>query len=174
MSSRSFRRRNSRRRHRSETAGETPGQRPQGQPREGAKHEQGKATARPGGTDRGQRKAQGPARGPDRQAAERPPRKEPISCPDCPLCGKPVRELASALTHRASARPAHFDCIVRELRDTTEVGPEERLCYLGGGTFGVLEFHPPGAASKFTIKKRIPYEEKEVPQDWKKPLQVSC
>jgi hypothetical protein len=85
-----------------------------------------------------------------------------------------VRELASALTHRASRQPAHFDCIVRELRETTEVGPEERLCYLGGGAFGVLEFHPQGAANKFTIKKRIPYEEKEPPQDWKKTLQVSC
>ena len=83
-----------------------------------------------------------------------------------------MRELASALTHRISRQPAHFDCIVRELRDSTEIAPQEKLCYLGAGTFGILEFRPPGGPSKFVIKKRIQYEEKELPQEWKKPLQI--
>jgi hypothetical protein len=94
--------------------------------------------------------------------------------PDCPVCGKQVRELASALTHRVARQPAHFDCIMRELRDSNEVAPQERICYLGGGTFGILEFQPPGGPTRFVIRKRIPYEEKETPQEWKKPLQVSC
>jgi len=85
-----------------------------------------------------------------------------------------VRELASALTHRISRQPAHFDCIVRELRDSTEIAPQEKLCYLGAGAFGILEFRPPGGPSKFVIKKRIQYEEKEIPQDWKKLLQIVC
>jgi hypothetical protein len=94
--------------------------------------------------------------------------------PDCPVCGKPVRELASALTHRVSRRPAHFDCVVRELRETNEVAPQEKICYLGGGSFGILEFRPPGGPSRFVIRKRIQYEEKETPQEWKKPLLVPC
>ena len=94
--------------------------------------------------------------------------------PDCPVCGKAVRELASALTHRVSRVPAHFDCVVRELRDTNEMNAQEKLCYLGGGTFGILEFRPPGGPSRFVIKRRIQYEEKETPQDWKKPLQINC
>jgi hypothetical protein len=97
-----------------------------------------------------------------------------LPSPDCPICGKPVRELASALTHRVSRLPAHFDCIVRELRDSTDIAPQEKLCYLGAGSFGVLEFHPLGGPSKFVIKKRIQYEEKELPQEWKKLLQISC
>jgi hypothetical protein len=94
--------------------------------------------------------------------------------PDCPICARPVRELASALTHRLSGKPAHFDCIVKELRDANEISPEERLCYLGAGSFGILEFRSQGEGSKFVIRKRIPYEEKEHPQEWKKPLQISC
>jgi hypothetical protein len=94
--------------------------------------------------------------------------------PDCPICARPVRELASALTHRLSGKPAHFDCIVKELRDANEISPEERLCYLGAGSFGILEFRSQGEGAKFVIRKRIPYEEKEHPQEWKKPLQISC
>ena len=90
--------------------------------------------------------------------------------PDCPVCGKQVRELASALTHRVARQPAHFDCVMRELRDSNEVSPQEKICYLGGGTFGILEFHPPGGPTRFVIRKRIQYEEKETPQDWKKIL----
>jgi hypothetical protein len=98
----------------------------------------------------------------------------PLVIPDCPVCGKPVRELASALTHRVSRQPAHFDCVVKELRESNEIAPQEKLCYLGGGCFGILEFRPPGGPSRFVIKRRIQYEEKETPQDWKKPLQVIC
>jgi hypothetical protein len=98
----------------------------------------------------------------------------PIILPDCPVCGKQVRELASALTHRVARQPAHFECVMRELLDSNEIAPEEKICYLGGGSFGILEFRPPGAPTRFIIRKRIQYEEKETPQEWKKPLQVSC
>jgi len=84
-----------------------------------------------------------------------------------------VRELPSALTHRPTGQPAHFECILKELRDAQELSPQERLCYLGGGTFGILEFRQAGGVTKFTIRKRIQYEEKDSPQEWKKGLQVS-
>ncbi|HET6486568.1 MAG TPA: hypothetical protein VFH83_09130 [Spirochaetia bacterium] len=111
-----------------------------------------------------------PTGGPGRDPTVPPAPEAPRSYPDCPLCAKPVKELASALTHRGSGRPAHFDCIVREIRESTEVGPQERLCYLGGGSFGVLEFRPSGGPGAFVIKRRIQYEEKDPPAEWKKPL----
>ena len=85
-----------------------------------------------------------------------------------------MRELASALTHRVARQPAHFDCVMRELRDSNEVAPQEKICYLGAGTFGILEFRPPGGPTRFVIRKRIQYEEKETPQDWKKILAITC
>jgi hypothetical protein len=63
---------------------------------------------------------------------------------------------------------------MREVQDSNELAPQERLCYLGGGCFGILEFQPPGGPTKFVIRKRIQYEEKEFPQEWKKSLQVPC
>jgi hypothetical protein len=90
------------------------------------------------------------------------------------VCGKQLRELSSALTHRVARQPAHFECVMRELRDTNDIAPQERICYLGGGAFGILEFHPSGGSNRFVIRKRIQYEEKETPHEWKKPLQVTC
>lgn len=176
MSSRSFRRRNDRRRHRPPAATEAggPPQSP-GQPGERAPQEKEPSGARRGGPRRDSSSSLQGKGAPGRSADHRPARLQPaLPTPDCPICGKPVRELASALTHRASRQPAHFDCIVRELRDSTEIAPQEKLCYLGAGSFGILEFRLPGGPSKFVIKKRIQYEEKELPQEWKKPLQISC
>jgi hypothetical protein len=62
---------------------------------------------------------------------------------------------------------------MRELRDSNELAPQERICYLGGGSFGILEFRQQGGPGKFIIRKRIQYEEKEAAQEWKKPLLVS-
>ena len=85
-----------------------------------------------------------------------------------------MRELASALTHRVARQPAHFECVMRELSDSNEVAPEEKICYLGGGQLRDPGVPSPGSTTRFVIRKRIQYEEKETPQEWKKPLQVSC
>jgi hypothetical protein len=173
MSSRSFRRRNNRRRQRSSGEGQPQrqpgdqGQRPV--PAEGQQR-QGHGPRRPQGQRREGRP--GPGKPPEEQRSPLP--EPPLVFPDCPVCGKPVRDLASALTHRLARTPAHFDCIMRELRDSNECTAQERICYLGGGAFGILEFRSGSGQSRFVIKKRIQYEEKELPQDWKKPLQVSC
>ena len=174
MSSRSFRRRNSRRRHRppaTEAGGpQSPGQQGERAPRDGEPPGARRGSPRRDSSQSPQGRS-APGRPADRPAR---PAQPALPTPDCPICGKPVRELASALTHRISHQPAHFDCIVRELRDSTEIAPQEKICYLGAGSFGILEFRPPGGPSKFVIKKRIQYEEKEIPQEWKKLLQISC
>ncbi len=89
--------------------------------------------------------------------------------PECPICKKPVRDLPTALSYRSTGSPAHFDCVLKELRDSLELSPQDKLCYLGGGSFGVLQFKSSGGG-KFTIKKKIPYEDKTIPQEWKKVL----
>ncbi len=176
MSSRSFRRRNNRRRHKASGAQDGQGQKPevpQGERSAGPRRPHPPEGPQKGGGQR--REGRGPAGNAGRAAEpQRPAEPEvPIVYPDCPICSKPVRDLASALTHRVSRQPAHFDCIVQELRDTNEIAPQEKICYLGGGSFGILEFRSSGGPGHFVIKKRIQYEEKESPQDWKKPLQVT-
>ncbi len=124
-------------------------------------------------SSRGFRRRSRRRRGKPGAGADSPPAQaEPQSFPDCPVCGKPVRELSMALCHRVSKTPAHFDCVLKELRDVNEVLPQEKICYLGGGTFGILQFKAQGT-NKFTIRKKITYEEKDFPQEWKRPLLVS-
>jgi hypothetical protein len=196
MSSRSFRRRNNRRRHRQGAGDETPGQRPDGLQDEGQQQTQGQnpsgrqpgespppaahgnpapPAARTNPPPAARRAHAGRSQGGRAAEPQRPAEPTiPIVLPDCPVCGKQVRELASALTHRVARQPAHFDCVIRELRDSNEIAPQEKICYLGAGSFGILEFRPPGGPARFVIRKRIQYEEKETPQEWKKPLQVTC
>ena len=97
----------------------------------------------------------------------------PLVFPDCSACGQPVRDLSSALTHRETGKPAHFDCILKELRETNPLGPQEKLCYLGGGVFGVLTWRSEGNPGSFVIKRRIPYEDHAAPHEWKKTLQAN-
>ena len=177
MSSRSFRRRNNRRRHKPGSAPDGQQQKPQGEREEQPSAPRAQRQAGPGRGNGLRRDGRPGGRAPIASPPEtnRPIWPEvPLVFPDCPICGKPVRDLASALTHKIARQPAHFDCVMHELRDANEVAPQERICYLGGGSFGILEFHPPGGPTKFVIRKRIQYEEKELPQEWKKTLQVPC
>ncbi|HEY9594363.1 MAG TPA: hypothetical protein VHE79_07795 [Spirochaetia bacterium] len=175
MSSRSFRRRNNRRRHRPGGEGQPQNQNAQQNGNGGPQGRQ------PQGGPRLPQNQQLRRGGPPREGRQRPPEPPripwpvlPAVLPNCPVCGKPVRDLASALTHRPDAQPAHFDCVMQEIRDANEIAPQEKICYLGGGTFGIIELRPPGGPTRFVIRKRIQYEEKEKPQDWKKQLQVPC
>jgi hypothetical protein len=97
--------------------------------------------------------------------------RQPVPAPPCPMCQKPIRELASALSYGGTGVPAHFDCVLKELREAHEVLPQEKLCYLGGGTFAIITFKN-GGGNRFTIKKKIPYELKEMQQEWKKALLI--
>jgi hypothetical protein len=106
-----------------------------------------------------------------RPQAEAQEQRKQIPAPPCPVCQKPIRELASALSYKGTGAPAHFDCVLKELREAHEMTPQEKICYLGGGSFAILQFKN-GGGSRFTIRKKIPYEEKEVPQEWKKTLQI--
>jgi hypothetical protein len=118
---------------------------------------------------RGRRRAR-----PEADRSERGAREAPAArvYPVCPVCGEAVRDLASALTHRQTGQPAHFDCIVKELKAANPLGAQERLCYLGGGVFGVLTWRVEGNPASFVINRRIPYEDPRAPQDWKKQLQA--
>jgi len=176
MSSRSFRRRNNRRRHKPGVGPEDQQQKPDSGPESQPHAARPQRPARQGGPARGQRRDGRPVvRGQPPADSGLPAwPKVPLVFPDCPICSKPVRDLSSALTHKITRQPAHFDCVMREVCDSNEIAPQERVCYLGGGSFGVVDFKPPGGPSKFVIKKRIQYEEKEIPQEWKKTLQVPC
>ena len=96
------------------------------------------------------------------------PRPE-VEYPLCPICQKPVRELASAIAHQETQAPTHFDCILRILREENSLSENEKICYLGNGSFGIVQFRNlPGSPARFFVRKRIQYEKTDPMPDWRK------
>ena len=84
----------------------------------------------------------------------------------CPICEKPIRDANTAIFHSSSKTPAHFDCVVKDIRHNEELKSNEKICYLGKGSFGILSMH--NASQRFLIRKRIQYENREELAEWKK------
>lgn len=101
-----------------------------------------------------------------RRKAHRPV--TPADYPICPVCQKPVRELHAAIAHRETGRPAHFDCILQLLREDNELENSEKICYLGKGTFGIVQFRQNSGPLRFLIRKRIQYEQTDGFPDWRR------
>jgi hypothetical protein len=99
--------------------------------------------------------------------SRRPQERPEVSYPLCPVCQKPVRELSSAIAHRETGGPAHFDCILKILRDEHHPGENEKICYLGNGSFGVVQFRPP---LRFFVRKRVQYEQTDAVPEWRRGI----
>lgn len=128
-----------------------PGRPDQGRPRPGSDARQG------------QRRSQVSS-----EVVEVLPRPEPI---DCPICQKPIYDLSTAMAEKESGSPAHFDCILQRLTEAESLGPSEKIVYVGGGVFGVIEYAEK-TETRFTVKRRIRYEEEGKKQDWRKALSI--
>ncbi len=87
----------------------------------------------------------------------------------CPFCGKPVRFLLTAIATGADNLPAHFDCVLRHIGEQEGLQENEKVCYLGKGSFGIIKYKVPGSV-KFTIRKRVQYEIGDKIVDWRKPI----
>jgi len=87
----------------------------------------------------------------------------------CPLCGEPIKDIASAITERTSGNPAHFDCVMKKIAEEEEVQEDEKICYLGNGSFGIIQKRN-SKQMNFFIRKRIQYEEKDsaTSQTWRR------
>lgn len=95
---------------------------------------------------------------------------EPLPAADCPWCGKPIKDMSSAITETGSGNPVHFDCVLARLcaGETLEKG--DSLSYIGGGRFAIVHFgHAPGSR-KFSIKKIFEWENKEHRSEWRKSI----
>ena len=73
----------------------------------------------------------------------------------CPVCGKDIEEMASAVDDKASGKPAHFDCILDQLQKTETLGENEKIAYIGQGRFALLRYEDPRDVKSFKIIKTI-------------------
>ena len=88
----------------------------------------------------------------------------------CPICERDITELPSAITHRETGHPAHFDCIMKGIEQAEAISQNEKICYLGKGSFGIVRFQKIGGSIPFVIRKRIQYEDLEETPPWRKQL----
>ena len=94
----------------------------------------------------------------------------PITTPDCPWCGKPIKDIATAICDKDSGRPVHFDCVLSRISETENLDNNDSVCYIGGGRFGIVHYNNPPDTRDFTIKKIFEWENKDSKSEWRKPI----
>jgi hypothetical protein len=92
---------------------------------------------------------------------------EPLPSFECPYCGKPIRDIASALTEKGTNIAVHFDCVLARIAEGEILEKGDVIAYIGGGRFGVVHFNHPGELKKFTIKKIFEWENKDNRAEWR-------
>jgi len=96
---------------------------------------------------------------------------EPIPTPPCPICGKPIRDLAMAIADKNSGEPVHFDCIIERIAAAEDLESGDTVTYIGGGRFGIVHFNNPQDTKDFTIKKILEWENRENRAKWRSSLE---
>jgi hypothetical protein len=95
------------------------------------------------------------------------PPADPLPSPVCPICGKPIKDISSAVTEKNSGEPAHFDCIIAKIAGQETLEQGDRIAYIGGGRFGVVHFNTPQDGRNFKIKRIFEWEDKENRAEWR-------
>ena len=100
-----------------------------------------------------------------RNSYRRPRNKRPF--PECPICNQSVKFLLTAISVGEDNRPAHFDCVLKLLSETEDLGPKEKITYIGNGNFAIVS----GKAGKnLVIRKKIEFENRENKGEWRKRI----
>ncbi len=89
--------------------------------------------------------------------------------PICPFCGNSVKDIYTAIASEEDEAPSHFDCIIKELEKRETLEKDEKIVYLGRGSFGIIKTRNSGSI-KFFVRKRIQYEKEEKKFDWRKKI----
>jgi hypothetical protein len=95
---------------------------------------------------------------------------DPFPVPVCPYCGKPIRDLALALSDKNSGEAVHFDCVLARITEGETLKKGESVVYIGGGRFGIVCFDSGEDTQPFTIKKIFEWEDKEKRASWRSEI----
>lgn len=102
-----------------------------------------------------------------RERREELPPLPKLPTPPCPRCGQPIQDITSALADRDSGEPIHFDCVLAFLQGAENLGPTEKLVYIGHGRFAVMVFENPADTKKFKIVRTIEWENRDTKAEWR-------
>jgi len=94
----------------------------------------------------------------------------PITTPDCPWCGKPIKDITTAISDKESGSPVHFDCVLARIVEMENLESNDSVCYIGGGRFGIIHYNNPPDMRDFTVKRILEWEVKEKNYEWRTPI----
>jgi hypothetical protein len=94
----------------------------------------------------------------------------PITSPDCPWCGRQIKDIAAAVSDKDTGLPVHFDCVLARIAEMETIENNESVCYIGGGRFGIVHYNNPPDIRDFTIKKIFEWEPKDINNEWRRPI----
>jgi len=94
----------------------------------------------------------------------------PITTPECKWCGKQITDITTAISDKESGLPVHFDCVIERIAGIEKLEANDRICYIGGGRFGIVQYKNPPDTRDFTIKKIFEWEIKENSNAWRRPI----
>ena len=87
--------------------------------------------------------------------------------PECPICNKSVKFMLTAISVGEDNKPAHFDCVLKQISEDETLELKEKIIYIGNGKFAIVN----GKSGKdLSIRKTIQYEEKESKGEWRRKL----
>jgi len=87
----------------------------------------------------------------------------------CPISGEPISNIYTAIADPVSGRPANFDSVIARIAESEELAENERVVYMGRGSFGIL-VDEKGKKPRYYVRKRIQFEDEHETYNWRKEL----
>jgi len=94
----------------------------------------------------------------------------PITTPDCPWCGKQIKDITTAISDKDTGLPVHFDCVLSRIAEMEDLDANDNVCYIGGGRFGIIHYNNLPDTRDFFIKKILEWENKDINNEWRRPI----
>jgi hypothetical protein len=95
---------------------------------------------------------------------------KPLPVPDCPWCGKPIKDIAAAVADKVSGEPVHFDCVIARISEGETLKSGDVISYIGGGRFGIIHYNNPPDTRDFVITKIFEWENKDNRSEWRRSV----
>lgn len=97
--------------------------------------------------------------------------------PECVICHKKILESSSILEVSDSQDPAHFECVLNNLKQREELQQYQRLVYLGSSRFAVIEpLDPSKKNSPFKVVRHVYSSSRtniQNPPEWRGNLAIT-
>lgn len=88
----------------------------------------------------------------------------------CEICREPIKDVTASMSlDGESDKTSHFDCILKDLSQKENLPEDEKIIYLGSGSFGVVK-KDEYARRQLSILRKIQYARPEEREEWRKKM----